>query len=271
MLAKLFLRLVLFCLFCSLFTSSILKAQDSYEMTDDGVYFSSPSHAVVEKKEFFDIHPYEWSLRFGGGYALSLLDFDFKREGILEGVEAFVLDKDEKTGFNFCMNIEGKVGMPKPFDKFAVGVSINYHFTSAEELEIDIQGATNVVASEDDVTKFHVLSFMAFLEYRYPFQVGKTWISPYARAGIGLNINMNSNRDLFDVEDATLAMMFAVGFEYHVSSKMSLFFEPRWHYNRADFVFRPFDGQSRFKGTVDLSSIAFLIGVNFYFGIGENL
>ncbi|NUM33792.1 MAG: outer membrane beta-barrel protein [Candidatus Brocadiae bacterium] len=256
---------------CSLIFAVSLQAQNDYEMTDDSVYFASPSHAVVEEKTSFDIIPYQWSLRFGGGYALSLLDFDFEREGILEGITAQILDKEESTGFNFSMSVEAKFGLPKPLENLAVGLAISYNFTSVNELDMDIQGATLVKVSEDDLAKFHVVSFIAFIEYRYPFQVGKSWVSPYARAGVGVNANMNTRRDLLHVQDASFAMMFAVGVEYHVSSKMSLFFEPRFHYNRADFVFHPFDGGGKFRGTVDLSNIAFLLGVNFYFGTGESL
>ena len=240
-------------------------------MTDDSVSFASPLDSQEKKTEEIIATPYTWGIRLGGGYAISLLDFDFKMDGMMQGTSAQVLDYDEHAGFNFDANLEVKFGMPKPFDKISVGIAFNYYYISVKELEMEIQGATLVKVSEDDLAEFHVFSFMAFLEYRHPIPVGRSWLSPYARFGIGMNANMNSDRNLLEVEDTTLGMMFAIGLEYHISSQMSVFFEPRWHYNRADYVMRPFDTQSKFRGTVDLSTVTFLVGINFYFGAGESL
>lgn len=254
-------------------TTVLMSQERKYELEDESVYFPPTKPAPVVEEKPFAITPYTWGLRVGTGYTVSLLNFNFDEEGEINGMTADVLREDADNGFtwpNWGVNIEAKIGMGDPFENFALGLAVDYRLISVRNLEFAAQSmAGSIVGSQEDVCDFHVLSVIAFLEYRYPIPVGTHWISPYIRFGVGMNINMNDNRDLIEADSVNLAMMGALGVEYHVSPEISLFFEPRWHYNRADVDFTPING--KFPGEVTLSNVTFMIGVNFYFGLGQSL
>ena len=121
---------------------------------------------------------------------------------------------------------------------------------------------------ESDETRVHVVSFFAFLEFRVPIQVGKTWLAPYGRFGLGMNLNFNDNRDEIILVNNSFGMFVSLGLECYVAERISFFLEPRWFYNHTEIRFEPND-TSKFAGKVDLSNFSILAGINIYFGSGK--
>ena len=208
-----------------------------------------------------------FSFRIGGGYAISFVDFDFEDYGTYYGVTTPVVDDDVDSGFtfpNFAVNLELK---SKFFIEYiSVGSAIDYNVIPIEDLELTIQPVTEVKGEEDDVTDVHVLSFLGFLEFRYPFKMGENWIAPYLRGGLGVNLNLHDNSDLIDINTSSFAAFVSIGVEYFVNDQISVFFEPRWHYNKPDMELMPYEGDTKFEGDVYLSNLTILIGINLYFG-----
>ena len=260
-----------------LFTMIFTTAQEEhtskfyYQMGDSTYFPDTPPTQQKEEKSPFSVAPYKFALHLGGGYAVSLLDVDFGKEGKVYGVEEVDILKntvDDKYFPAFAGTVGLKIGMPEPFDKFAIGINVDYNVVSAEDLEVVAKGAAeNQVFGED--IRVHYVSFMAFLEFRVPIELGKSFLAPYARLGIGLNVNFHDNRDVFDVHHTSLAIATTLGLEYYLSQKVSIFLEPKWHYNRADVRYCP-NNTTEFEGKLELSTITCLVGINFYFGVGSS-
>lgn len=266
--ARPFSLVQLFCLI-ALFLAFSATAQEQPYSQEEPVFVSSPYRSPLERETDFDMVSYTWALRLGIGYSISFINFTYDTDDL----DVDILSESCDNGYdNFAMNFEVKFELPHPFHRFAFGVAMDYNMFSLDKVSLKTLDSADVIAniSKDDVARFHVLSFIGFLEYRHPIPMGRTWISPYARFGIGVNINNSTKENTLYVQKSTLALMAAIGVEYHLSQQTSVFFEPRWHYNNANFVLRP-DNTNKFTGEVDLSNLSFLIGVNFYFGHGKAL
>jgi len=211
---------------------------------------------------------YKWSVRLGGGYVLSYLDFDFNEEIELEGVPADLLHFDVDSGLtkgNYTINFEAKFQVPY-LRHWSLGLALDYNVLSVEDVELAVQGGTLVIAKQGEVAKFHTVSVVAFLEYRHPIKMSSTWLVPYAKFGLGVNINTSNNDDLLNTKGASVSVMAALGIEYYITPQIAIFLEPRWYYNRPDVYFTPFDDQTKFTGKAELSYFTCLLGVQFYFG-----
>lgn len=237
-----------------------------YEGKEELSIVSAPYRSPLKNQNQFDMVSYTWALRIGAGYAVSLIDFEYSSN------EYDILRETSENGYdNFAMNVEIKFALPVPFDKFSFGAAIDYNIFSIDDIKVRALDANDalITFSKDDVTQFHVLSFLAFMEYRHPISVGDTWISPYGRFGIGVNLNNSTKDNVLSVQQTTLALMIAIGVEYQLSQQMSIFFEPRWHYNNANFALHT--DTNKFSGEMDLMNLSFLVGVNFYFGLGKSI
>ena len=220
------------------------------------------------------IAPYTFCLRMGGGYAASFLDFDFAKGGVMDNVEADIVKEEVDWGFtfpNFAANLELKLGLPKPLENISCGLALDYNIIAIKNFEFSAQGSTLRSAKQEHITDVHVFSILAFLEYRRPIRVGKSWLAPYIRFGAGINVNIHDNHDLVDIDTASLGIMASVGIEYHLTNRISIFFEPRWHYNKTNMTFTPFNDSTKFRADIELSNLTFLVGVNLYFGMGKSL
>jgi len=258
------------CIICLLNFSGIavIAQEQSFVEKEDYTFVSNPYKSPLKPESQGDILPYTWAVRMSLGYAVSFMNFEYNAPD-----DADILRETSETGYdNFAMNVEVKFGISQPLERFSLGFGFDYNIFSLDEIKLRISDANNALStvSKKDVAHFHVLSFLAFIEYRHPIQTGTTWICPYGRFGLGVNINNSSKDNTFSVQKTTLALMLAIGVEYHITPQISVFFEPRWHYNNTDFSFRP-DSQTKYSGEMELSNLSFLIGVNFYFGIGKTL
>lgn len=253
-------------------TSPSIWAEEDYLLPEERLV-SEPIADPLEQEGNFAIEPYVWALRLGAGYSATFVDFEFERNGTLNGSTGRILSSDVDSGFvfpGFAFNFEVKFAMPEPFPHFAVGLAMDYRAIGINDLQVEFEGLGEV--SQEDVANFHVISFIAFLEYRYPIEVGKHWLTPYARFGGGININTNTNDDLLQSDGESLALLLTIGVEYHLSSEMSVFFEPRWQYNTMGVNFTPklsssTAAETKFHADLDLSQITLMVGVNFYFGV----
>lgn len=239
----------------------------------DSVYFPDEHPADKKEEKIFSIAPYTYAIRFAAGYALPLSTIEFQRDGIYNNSSVRVYKDDLNVDYfpSFTTNFEIKFGMPEPFDKFSFGLSVDYQYMTIDDMAIrfsDDQNLYYLKSNKDLVT--HTLSFFAFLEFRVPIQVGETWIAPYAQFGLGANINIQNNTNTYHVRRPNVGVFFGLGLEYFISPTISLFVEPRWYHNSSGMKFTPVDG-SRFDGKLDLSSFNFLLGINFYFGVGKTL
>lgn len=217
---------------------------------------------------------YTCGVRIGLGYAATFQKFHFDSPGLLDGYAAEVLSHDVDDGFtspNFAMNLEFKIGIPKPFQYFAVGLDIDYNIVPIDGMQFEVSdGFVYRNVTEDDITDVHVVSIIAFLEFRYPIAVGSSFIAPYARIGTGLTIYQHDNHDLIEIRNASGNFMMALGVEYFVNKQFSIFLEPRYHYSKTDVKFTPFTDNTKFLGNFYASNISLLVGVNYYFGTGKD-
>ncbi len=261
--------LVLLCLVC--FCGFAVSEESAYTTTGDSLAFTSTSPMASETGDR-EFPVYSFGLRFGLGYAATFQDFYFDQWGEYDGIEAEVMGSDVDWGFtapNLAFTCEIKFGMPIPFEYFSVGVALDYNIVPIDGMEFAMEGSAKITASQDDVTDVHTLALIPFLEFRIPIAVGNTWIAPYARFGVGLSINIHDNDDLIDIDTASLNVLGSIGVEYFITDNISIFFEPRFHYNRPNMKFMPFSDTAKFHGEVDLSNLSLLLGVTMYFGTGK--
>ena len=228
-----------------------------------------------EEREYFDITPYKFALRVGFGYAATFQEIDFARDGILNASPVTVHGAEVDNGFtfpNFVGNLEAKFGLPAPLEKLALGLAFDYNTMPIKGFHVNFgQWPVFSRIKEDKITDMHILSICAFLEFRVPFRVGKSWLAPYVRVGGGVNINMSSDdKKRFDFDQATGAFMAGCGLEYFLSQSVSIFFEGRYHYNKARFTYSH-NQSSKFDGEMYLGSVSMMVGFNFYFGVGKSL
>jgi opacity protein-like surface antigen len=277
----------------TLICTSFVMAQTSYDVSGDSIYFQSTSpqstniyqdsnllttsNELETVESSLGIEPidiYTFGIRIGAGYALSLLDFGFKGRGVLQGQPAKFYEDDHDWGFHdktWAGNFEIKFGLPKYLKNISVGLSLDYGCIPIEDMKFRAAGVIYYEGRQKKVTDAHSFALCAFLEYRVPFQVGTTWLAPYARFGAGMAFNHNDNQDLINIDEFSFAMYASIGAEYFLTKNISLFIEPRWKYNRPNVDFKPLDNQTCFEGNVYLNSLTFLVGINIYFGMGRHL
>lgn len=251
------------------FFSSLLFAAEPPAPTADPGKVVVASEPAPRSTGAFDINSYTWSIRIGGGYSCAFQNFRFDREAKVFGakIEIDDIEEDMDWGFtypNFAGNIECKWSMPF-YERLAFGVALDYNIVPLKDVEATATIFGSTFSLDGDVADVHTFALLAFLEYRHPIQVGQSWLSPYIRLGLGVNLNGNDNSDLLKVDTGSFAMMASIGVEYHVSQNVSLFVEPRWHYNRPKFEMELSD-DIKVGGTLNLSNLTFLVGINFYFG-----
>jgi len=252
---------------CLSIHAQILNSEDTVRF--DGFQDTDQQPTTWETKSIADKDwLYTFGLRAGLGYSLP---FQTMEARIGNGIEQISFDADQTFTFpNFAGNLEIKFGLPAPIQYFSVGFGIDYGVTPIDDLECTIkeEGTDPVYYQLGDITDVHTITFLFFLEFRYPIATGDTWIAPYFRVGAGWNLNWNTN-DLIDLRRATGHFMMAVGAEYFVDKNFSLFFEPRFHTSKVAFTM-PLDGHT-LTGQINLTNFTLLVGFNYYFGLGKTL
>ena len=258
-----------------------------YELDDDSAvfpgsqpdqkqYFPEKSPQLKKEKrkgEIFDITPYAFSIRMGGGYAISFIDFHYEKNVYYNGGAAYISELSSDWGFtgpNLAFNIEMKAGLPGALTGISAGISIDYNLMPMNDVVFELSSSGGNISVTKDVANIHVVSFFGFLEYRRPIQLGKSWIAPYVQAGIGVNIHISDDSDIADVEQTSFALFIACGAEYFLNKNLSLFVEPRWHLDYTSMTYKPFAGGA-FGTDLDLSNLSMLIGINLYWGMGKTL
>ena len=241
----------------------------------EGTEIEKDKEAAAEEHEYFHISPYKFALRVGFGYAATFQEIDFSRNGMLNAAPVTVHGAGVDSGFtfpNFAGNLEAKFGLPAPLDKFALGLAFDYNVMPIKGFHV-IFGQWPIFGEieDDKITDMHILSICAFLEFRVPFRVGKSWMAPFVKVGGGVNIIMSSDdKGRFDFDQTSGAFMAAGGLEYFLSQSVSVFCEARYHYNKTRFSYSH-NAASKFNGELYLGSVSMMVGFNFYFGVGESL
>ncbi len=267
-------------IFLCLATFNIISAQNfDYTTSGESLRFidSAPVAVAQEPQKIQqneEMFLYTAGIRFGLGYSASFPKFDFEKTGIWEGLEARVVDSDLDQGFLWpapIVNFEFKLGMPKPLHYFSVGIAVDYHIVPIEGMSLEIESLTRRKTKQEDICDVHVISVLAFLEFRYPFKVGDTWMAPYIKCGLGASFPIHDNSDLLDLDGSAFSFMTAIGVEYYLNKDVSVFFEPRWNYTSPGMTFYPYDNNSKFSGDLSLYNLSVMIGVNIYLGVGKTL
>lgn len=219
----------------------------------------------------------EYSFHLSGGYAFTYLklEVDDKDPGYVGGRDvesiSYALDTIPQVPLAMSMGIE--YGLPEGFELlsyFSFGLSVDYRCIDLEDVKIKGETAgTTFYGLDREMATMSIISVTTFLEWRYPIENGKTWLVPYLQLGIGVNINLSDNSDVFSTRVGSFAMFAAAGLEHFLDENFSMFAEGRWHYDKPEFRLTVADTNTRLKGEVELSSVAMMIGFNYYFGRSE--
>jgi len=196
-------------------------------------------------------------IALGGSIPWLDADLDFDDDAVVSGVAGQVVSDELNMMASFAASLSIRYDL---MSKFGVGFAIDYYIMPIENAFIETRSSLGAVAVAGDFGSAHVFSLAPFIEFRYPIQSESFTITPYAQAGVGLNINTFS--DDVDFDTISLAVHLALGFEISLTKTMGLFFEGKWHYNVTDFTFDPASNY-KFKGEADLSNVSVLVGMSF--------
>lgn len=253
---------------CLSMHAQILNSEDTVRF--DGFQDTDQQPTTFETKAIADKDwLYTFGIRAGFGYSLPLQSMEGRKR---DGIEQINFDTDQSFTFpNFAGNFEIKLGLPAPIKYFSIGFGIDYNVIPIDDVSCTITeiGSDPVQYQLGDLTDVHMLSFLFFLEFRYPIATGDTWIAPYCRIGAGWNVYWNTHSDTVELKTFSGHFMMALGAEYFVDKNFSLFFEPRFHTSKATFTM-PLDDHT-LHGQIKLTNFTFLVGFNYYFGLGKTL
>jgi len=269
------MRFHVFFLFFFIFVFTVVAEEELYYNLNKGTDMDMtnilPSIQLEETSIYSgDMFPSfnEQCIRVALGYGLTYANFDFDRLGIMKNSFALIT-KDDIDSFqlqNFLLNIGMKHGLPAPLEYFSIGFNFDYRYMALNDLTFGAISPTHVILEDEyGVCDIHTLSLIFFGEIRYPIKTdtGK-WFFPYLQAGVGIHWDIASNANL-DLHTPNMATQVTLGMEYFLKTNLSLFVEANWVYHDiSKITYKPASG-CYFPGDLDISSLAFKVGLNFYF------
>lgn len=205
----------------------------------------------------------------------------FDNDGYVDGEPVEVLYPEHDTGFdykNIVGNIQFKTSLAEPLQNFSVGLDLEFSVVTLKGVSFTAWDTTrhaeqivSVIPHDinfGEVADIYTFSFMFFLEYKHPIQLGNSWLAPYCQVGVGAAFNSSEDDDILKIAFATIAFYVSVGAEYYLSENYSLFFEVKYNYKDlgTEFDLNPADPNNTFNGDMGLGNFAFMIGINFYLG-----
>lgn len=145
---------------------------------------------------------------------------------------------------------------------------LDWWFRVGGEVEWEYYGLNqSIIAPASKMGSVHTVTLMPIAEFRYHER--DLWISPYVRAGTGVNLNFLNEASAFPASGSlshTLALKAALGFDTYFGKGWLIRVESGWKMNRSELTLTP---PATAGNPLDFDASRFYVSLGFGFRIGR--